>query len=241
MSASAIPQQVGMKTIYDVTKFTYLGRASVDYRGIYVRKDLPVNTFKELVERSQQKPIIIGTSGFGASEHQNTLMTADILKKEANIDLRFDFVHFKGVGEIQAAFMRKDVEASINSLPDTLMAVRNGYGKVIVQIAPKRVTELLPDVPTLIESGVPANVSTKVQNVVMQKRSFLGSPQMNPALAEVLRKGIYDALHDPELIAKAKTTEITIDYGDPASDLQNSKDTLMAMEEFKDLLTQMYK
>jgi tripartite-type tricarboxylate transporter receptor subunit TctC len=150
-------------------------------------------------------------------------------------------VHFKGVGEIQAGFMRKDVEGSINSLPDTLIAVRNGYGKVLVQMAPKRITELLPDVPTLIEVGVPENVSAKIQSVLMQKRSFVGSPDMNPALAEVLKKGIYDALHNPELIAKAKKIEITIDYADPLTDLQNSKETLKAMEEFKDLLIQMYK
>ncbi|MDI7258470.1 MAG: tripartite tricarboxylate transporter substrate-binding protein [Thermodesulfobacteriota bacterium] len=241
MSASALPQQVGMQTIYDVAKFTYLGRASVDFRAIYIRKDLPINTFKELVDRSQKKPFLIGTSGFGASEHQNTLMMANILRKEANIDLRFDYVHFKGVGEIQAAMMRKDVEGSINSLPDTLMVVRNDYGKVIVQMAPNRVKELLPDVPTLIESGVSGGISAKVQNVLMQKRSYVASPEMNPALADVLRKAIKEALYDPELLAKAKKTDISIDYADPATDLQNSKDTLKAMDEFKDLLAQMYK
>ena len=241
MSASAIPQQVGMQTIYDVAKFTYLGRASVDFRAIYIRKDLPINTFKDLVDRSQKKPLIIGTSGFGASEHQNTLMMADILRKEANIDLRFDYVHFKGVGEIQAALMRKDVEGSINSIPDTLMVVRNDYGKVIVQIAPNRVKEFLPNVPTLIESGVSGGISTKIQNVLMQKRSFVGSPEMNPALADVLRNAIKEALYDPELLAKAKKTDISVDYADSPTDLQNSKDTLKAMGEFKDLLSQMYK
>ncbi len=59
------------------------------------------------------------------------------------------------------------------------------------------------------------------------------------SLPKILAAG--DLVEIARFIAKAKKTEITIDYASPAIDLQNSKETLKAMEEFKGLLAQMYK
>jgi tripartite-type tricarboxylate transporter receptor subunit TctC len=139
-----------------------------------------------------------------------------------------------------AGLLRGDTEVAINSLPDTAMYVRNNVGKPIVQIVPKR-TELLPSVPTLIESGVPEQVSAKISNVIMSKRTFVGSPNMNPALAELFRKAIYEVTHDPEVVEKAKKTNLTIDYTAPSEDLQNSKEALELMQPFKPMFEQMFK
>ena len=79
MSASGIRAQVGMETGYDASKFTYIGRASQSARAIYVQKDLPFNTFEEMVARSQEEPILLGTSGFGSSEHQEAELISNIL------------------------------------------------------------------------------------------------------------------------------------------------------------------
>ena len=140
------------------------------------------------------------------------------------MDLQLSFVHYTGAGEISAGLMKGDIEFSINSVPDTLTSVKGGYGKVLVQIAPKR-TELLPDVPTLIEEGVPANVATEIEHVLMQKRSLVASPKMDAAMVDLLRKGIHKALHNPELLKKAAEVQMTIDYADPDTDRQNSTET----------------
>ena len=93
----------------------------------------------------------------------------------------------------------------------------------------------------MIEEGVSTKAATEIEHVLMQKRSMVASPVMDKAMADLLRKGIYNALHNPELLKKAAEVQMTIDYADPETDRQNSIDTLESMQAFEPLLKQMYK
>lgn len=238
MSISAIPQQVGMETDYDVTQFNYLGRAGTQYQGIFVHKDLPINTFDDLVARSQEQPVLFGTSGFGASEHQASLFLMNVLAEEG-IDLAIDFVHYTGFGEIVAGLLKQEIEGGIDPVVDVHHAERSGDGRALAQIAPER-TSILPDTPTLIEAGLPQNVSAKLESLTMFKQSFVGSPNMNPAIVDVLRKALQMALEDPNLLKQAEEADMIIGYVDYETDLQHSKDALEAMQPFKDLLEELF-
>ena len=110
----------------------------------------PVSTYKEFVALANSKPggLSIASAGSGSSNH----LAIELLIRQAN--LKLVHVPYKGSGPAIADLLGSQVETMMDQLASSIEHVRNGRLKALAVSSKKR-SPLLPNVPTLDESGVP--------------------------------------------------------------------------------------
>jgi tripartite-type tricarboxylate transporter receptor subunit TctC len=111
---------------------------------------LPVKTVKDLIALAKARPgqLNYGTPGNGSTTH----LANELLKSMAG----FDMVHvpYKGVAPAATDLISGQVQVMSGDLSTLLPHVKSGRMRAIAVTATKR-SPLLPDVPTVAESGVP--------------------------------------------------------------------------------------
>jgi tripartite-type tricarboxylate transporter receptor subunit TctC len=120
-----------------------------------VPASLPARNVKEFIELAKAKPgeLNFGSSGKGSSLH----LTAEMFKSMAKVDL----VHipYKSGGAAIADLATARVQLVYSDLPALLPFVKNNQVRPIAVTTPTR-WHLLPDLPTVAESGVPGYDAT---------------------------------------------------------------------------------
>ncbi|MET4575808.1 Bug family tripartite tricarboxylate transporter substrate binding protein [Ottowia thiooxydans] len=111
---------------------------------------LPVNNLKELVEYSKKHPgaITYGSGSAGSSGH--------ITGESIRIATGANFLHvaYKGSAGALNDASAGHINAIVDNLPSSLHLIRSGRLKPIAVTSAVR-SPLLPDVPTVAESGIP--------------------------------------------------------------------------------------
>jgi tripartite-type tricarboxylate transporter receptor subunit TctC len=111
---------------------------------------LPANNVQELIELAKRRPgeIAYSSSGPGGAPH----LAMELFKRRARIDL----VHipYKGSGPSINDLIAGRVMLTMDSLLQSLPYIKAGRLKALAVPGPKR-SALLPDVPTIAESGLP--------------------------------------------------------------------------------------
>ena len=216
-------------------EYTFLGSVMRTDQYIMVRPDLGIENFDDLLAFSQRQPILFGTSGVAASEMLFAEFLRTMLADDHGVNLDIAYVHYSGVGEITGGFLANDIEMTIGNTVNVTQYLASNAAVPIGVIARERSAEF-PDVPTLIELGVPADVVGTLVDVLGVSFRFVGSPVMDPALADVLREAIKESALNPELVAEANRRGLSINFVDWEQDLENSKIMGATFERFADLL-----
>ena len=136
---------------YDPAKgFTPIsGLVQIDHTLI-LNPTVPANNVKELIALDKEKPgqLNYGTYGVGSSGHLNMEML------KAMTGTKFVAVHYKGAAPAMQDVLGGQIQMMFVSTGTAMPQVKAGTVKMIAIGAPKRLA-LLPDVPTIAESGVP--------------------------------------------------------------------------------------
>ncbi len=182
----AINPSLYKKLPYDTLKsFEPIVSMSTGPLYLVVNNDLPVNNVKDLVAYAKAHPgkLSYGSGGSGTTQH----LAMETLKKSMGLDMVH--VPYKGSplvlqdligGQIQLAF---DAGASI------LPQIRNGKVRLIGVASDAR-SPNTPDMPTLIEQGVPAFRAVVWSGLFAPA----GTP---PAVVAKLNEMVNQALRDP--------------------------------------------
>ena len=117
---------------------------------IVVHPSLPVASVSELVRLARQRPgqLDYASAGLGTV----TFLAAELFKAQAGIDLRH--VPYKGGGESLISILSGETIVYFSPLPVALPHIRTNRLRALAVTPAKRVA-LLPDVPTVAESGYP--------------------------------------------------------------------------------------
>ena len=116
---------------------------------------LPAGNVQELIELAKKRPgeIAYSSSGPGGAPH----LAMELFKRRAGIDLQH--VPYKGSGPSFNDLIGGRVMLTMDSLVQALPHIRSGRLKALAVLGPKR-TALLPEVPTIAESGLPGYALT---------------------------------------------------------------------------------
>lgn len=117
---------------------------------LVVNPSLPVNTVAELVEyaRAQPHPMTFASPGVGSSIH----LSGEMFKSA--VDVPLTHVPYRGSAPALTDLIGGQVDFMFDNLPPSLPMVQAGKLKALAVTSAER-NPLLPDVPTMIESGFP--------------------------------------------------------------------------------------
>lgn len=144
-----------MKLSYDPVKsFTPVAMLGMGPSVIVVAASLPVNSIKELIEYSKKNPgkVFFGSAGVASFQH----FAIELFKLRTGADLTV--VQYKGGGPALIDLAAGHVHVSLGSLIQMQTFLRSGKIKILGVAGARRV-DLIPDVPTLKETGVDVEVS----------------------------------------------------------------------------------
>jgi len=169
-----------------------------------VKKDLPVNSVKEFIALAKSKPgqLQYASGGVGGSLH----LGFELFKDKAGIDVLH--VPFKGANPAVINVMGGHSDAIIGSTSSVGPHIISGKVKGIAVSAKKR-SEMLPDVPTFAEAGLPGFETGNWIGL----SAPAGTP---PAVIEKLNKAIAEILEMPEVKKQLAARGATADAMSPA-------------------------
>jgi tripartite-type tricarboxylate transporter receptor subunit TctC len=120
-----------------------------------VPASLPAKSVKELVSLAKAQPgkYSFGSSGVGGATH----VTAELFKALAGIDIVH--VPYKGSGQMMADLIGGQVHIAFDQISSSIAHVKSGKLRALGISTAKR-SDLLPDLPTIAEAGVPGYEAT---------------------------------------------------------------------------------
>jgi len=117
---------------------------------LVVPGDLPVKSVPELVAYARQQPgkLSFGSAGVGTSQH----LAGELFKTMAGIDIQH--VPYRGIAAVMPDLLGGRLTMVFGNISAVLPLVREGKLRALAVTSRTR-TPLAPDVPTMIEAGVP--------------------------------------------------------------------------------------
>ena len=152
---------------------------------LVVNPGLPVNSVKDLIALAKEKPgaLNYASPGAGTSLH----LAAELFKLSAGVNIVH--VPYKGGAQAQTDVVGGQVQMMFNVLPSALPLIKAGKLKALAVTGTAR-SESLPDVPTMIEAGVPGYTALTWNGILAPA----GTP---PEIVNKLHDALVKALHAP--------------------------------------------
>jgi tripartite-type tricarboxylate transporter receptor subunit TctC len=204
-------QLVGVDALKaDLTRMSWIGKASTDPRAIVISANSPIRTFADL-QKAQQ--VLFSTSGVGSAGYAETKVLADML----GLPIRL-LTGYNG-NDDQLAMRRGEIHGTINTRSSWDAFVKNGYARFLVQIGGR--DSDVPQWSTFVTGDDAKAVVALIGSQGNIGRLSAGPPGIPPARLEVLRNAYKAAMEDPELQAKAARLDRPIEplYGEDVANM----------------------
>ena len=154
LSTHGIAQSLYPKLGYDVLKdFHHVTLLAMVDNFLVVHPGVPAKNVKELIALARRNPgrLNFGSVGVGGASH----LMAEMLNSMAGI--RTIHVPYKGAAPATAALLGGEIDFLLSGIPALLPHVKAGRVRALATTLEKR-SRLAPDVPTMVESGLPGYV-----------------------------------------------------------------------------------
>ena len=147
---SVNPSLMG-KLPYDIEKdFAPVSFATMYPIFVVVHTSVPANNIKEFIAyaKKSDKPLAFGSSGNGGGTH----LAGELFNMEAGTKLQH--IPYKGSAPAMSDLLGGQVQVMFSDAPTALPHIKTGRIKVL-GVASRQRSAILPDVPTVAESGLP--------------------------------------------------------------------------------------
>jgi tripartite-type tricarboxylate transporter receptor subunit TctC len=164
---------------------------------LYLHPSVPASSFAELIAHAKANPgkLSFGSGGNGTPAH----LAGELLKIEAKIDITH--VPFRGTGPALQSVIGGHVPMAFNPPSPLLPHIQSGAIRPVAITTLKR-TAVLPDVPTIAESGFPGFEATTWHALVVPA----GTPK---DVVAALHRAIVATVNDPAV--RKALTDLGID------------------------------
>lgn len=173
-------------TFKDVTAITEVASSPL---AIVVAKDSPYKTLGDLLEAAKKEPdkLSYGISGNGTSAH----LAGELLKYMSGAQIVS--IPYKGGAPALTAVISGEIPLSINPLAEAIGQLEGGPVRALAVTSAER-SKVLPNVPTVAESGVPGYDVSVWWGV-------LGPAKMPPEVVAKLEADLKTALQDQSVLS----------------------------------------
>jgi tripartite-type tricarboxylate transporter receptor subunit TctC len=173
---------------YDPTQFVSVTVLTRSPLLLAANPAFPAKTVQELIQYAKANPgkVNFGSLGVATSHH----VTGEKLKLEAGIDIVH--VPYKGgAGPAHSDLMGGQIQIMFDNMPALMPHVKSGRLRALATTGLKR-SPMLPDVPTIAESGVPGFEATSWFGL-------LAPPATPPEVVEQLNHAVVKILAMPDV------------------------------------------
>jgi tripartite-type tricarboxylate transporter receptor subunit TctC len=151
IAALAVLPSLVAKLPYDpVRDFAPISLAAIAPNLLVVHPSLPVRNVKELVALARSRPGELQFSSVGSGSVQH--IAGEMFKLQAKVNMLH--VPYKGSGQSIIDLVAGQIHMDFGAIPPVLSHVKSGRLRSIAVTSEKRFS-LLPDIPTIAESGLP--------------------------------------------------------------------------------------
>ena len=197
LSSAALGINVSLypKLNYDPVKdFVPIAVFATSPNLLLVHPSYPAKTVKEFIAVARKNPgkLNFSSSGSGSSQH----LAGELLKIKIGVDRTH--IPYKGSAPSMTALASGEVDFSFNNIPSAQPLMTPGRVRAIAITSEKR-SPLLPDLPTMIEGGLPGFVTQTWYGVLAPA----GTP---PEIVNALNAIIVKAVHKPDFNAPIAQT-----------------------------------
>ena len=202
---SALPGLYGDKLFYDALKdFTPMVWAGSTQNALVVRNDLPVNSVQELLDYAKKNPgkLNYGSTGSGSSNH----LSMELFMRMTGAKMAH--IPYKGSAPATMAMLGGEIDALFDNVPNVLQHIKSGKMKAIGVTGLQR-SSLLPEVPTVAESGVPGYEV----NVWFGMQVPAGTPR---AVVDKLNRDMVTLLKEPDVVKRFRDQGVEVVASSPA-------------------------
>jgi len=193
-------QKLPYDTARDFTPIALLVDAS---QILSVHPSVAAKTTKDLIALAKAKPGILtfASPGIGTSPH----LTAELFKLKAGVDM--PQVLFKGFGLAVISLIAGEVQVSFSTILSVQPHVKSGKLRALGVSTAKRV-QVLPDVPTISESGLPGFATS-------QWFGILGPARLPRPIVDRLYDSLARATSTPEMKERFAAQGVEVVNGKP--------------------------
>jgi len=171
---------------------------------IVVNLNVPAKTMQEFIALAKSRPgrMTYGSSGNGSSNH----MTGAMLMSAAQLDMVH--VPYKGGGPGMVALLGGEIDMMVAQIPSSRQLHMAGKVRALAISGAKR-SAAMPDIPTMIEAGLPGFEATSWYCVVAPA----GTPKL---IIDRLNAEIVKALNTPEMRQRLADEGAEVEPSTPA-------------------------
>ncbi|WP_083745140.1 tripartite tricarboxylate transporter substrate binding protein [Variovorax sp. KK3] len=169
---------------------------------LVVRAESPIKTLADLKSQSEQKQLTMASAGTGTVGH----IAGEMFAKRAGVKMMH--VPYKGAGPATTDLMGGTTDYYFATPPSVISLIKSGKLRALAVTSQKRL-EVLPNVPTIAESGYAGFVAEDWKAVVAPA----GTP---PEAITRINQVMNAALTRPEVIARLKDEGSVARGGTPA-------------------------
>jgi len=205
VSTLAVIPAVSRKKDYDPARsFVPVAKVSDSPEVLVVSSSFPVHTVQELIALARNNP---GKLNFGSSGYGNaTYLAAEWFKAKAGVDAVN--IPYKGLSEVVTAVLAGQVKYVFGAVEGVMPHIQDGQLRALAVTSEKRFA-LMPELPTMIESGIDGFVVSSFQGVVAPA----GTPA---AIVAKLNAAINESVESPEVRGHFARLGATPSTGTPA-------------------------
>lgn len=196
---------------FDSAKFAWLGSMNNEVSGFFIRQPGPVKTLSEAMKGVSLQ---VGSTGIGGDQHAFTAALNALLGTKLK-----PIAGYPGTQEIMLAVERGELDGIVGyswgvAKSGNKAQLDDGSLKIILQLALGKHKEL-PDVP-LVTDFVKNPEDRQVLELIFSRQSMgrpvVAPPGLDPAVVATLRKGVADAMRDPQFIAEGAKIGLELEF-----------------------------
>jgi tripartite-type tricarboxylate transporter receptor subunit TctC len=196
---------------FDSTRFIWLGSMNNEVSGFYIRQPGPVATLQQVLAGA---PLQVGSTGIGGDQHAFTAALNALLGTKLKA-----IAGYPGTQEIMLAVERGELDGIVGYSWSVARSgnkndLETGKLKIILQLALDKHKELanVPIVTDFVTGPDDRQVLDMIFSRQSMGRPLVAPPGLDPGVAEALRRGVADAMRDPQLIAEGERIGLELNF-----------------------------